>query len=66
MANGDKKRVAATEKTAEDDFSGLVESLSSPKNGAAAGMRSRSAVAPGTVKPGRPLFVTPSAVIFGS
>ena len=41
MANGNKKRAAATEKTAEEDFSGLVESLCSPKNGAAAGMRKR-------------------------
>jgi serine O-acetyltransferase len=41
MANGDEKRVTVvTGKTAED-FSGLVESLSSPKNGAAAGMRRR-------------------------
>jgi serine O-acetyltransferase len=41
MANGDKKWVTATEKTAEDDFSGLVESLCSLKNGSAAGMRKR-------------------------
>jgi len=42
MANGDKKKwVTVTEKTMDDDFSGLVESLCSPKNGAAAGMRKR-------------------------
>ena len=42
MANEDEKRVTVvTGKTAEDDFSGLVETLSSPKNGAAAGMRKR-------------------------
>lgn len=41
MAIGDEKWVTATARRAEDDFSGLVESLCSPKNGATAGMRKR-------------------------
>jgi serine O-acetyltransferase len=41
MAGGDDKRVTITEKRTEADFSGLVESLCSPRNGAAAWMRKR-------------------------
>jgi serine O-acetyltransferase len=41
MLNADKKTVTLTEKTAENDFPGLVESLCSLKNGSTAGMKRR-------------------------
>ena len=41
MSNADKKRVAPAREMAEDDFPGLVESLSSLKNGSTAGLKKR-------------------------
>ena len=41
MSNADKKTVAPAGKTAENDFSGLVESLCSLKNGSTAGIKKR-------------------------
>jgi serine O-acetyltransferase len=41
MSNADKKRVAPARETAEDDFPGLVESLSSLNNGSTAGLKKR-------------------------